>query len=799
MLEYSNTRTLECSNARTLERSNVRKLATLNTETRMNTHFKILLLVLLAACVGRAASAQDTDAMMERFKQHVQAQQYVEAIEVGERLLSLYSEPSDADVEVVINLGYCYKNLGDYNRAIEYYSMKPRYWESNKLVGDCYLALGDIDMALCYYNQVDYALLLGEIAQGFADRGDYDHAIEFVEKAKQRGDLDDDRGWGINQSLAYYYFAKGDSARAYTNILLAATKLQPIILRGLRLRTAASRASYWGEYSSLFQHDLPVIACVSGHPLAARYVYDLSALFAKGMLLSTDTEFDRLVDGSGDSEAIEAKKELLALRSRIKSINEQHGLWDRDLLDSLNSRCDSLEEELLLFLWEQHDAMGDFTQDLKVTWKDVRARLGAGDLAIEFFELPVADYKLYIALTIRPGYSSPKMTVLCDNRQLEAEASQAYTTQDLSWHIWGQLAAAGELDTTVRNIYFSPCGQLHTVAIESLPHWDKAGTMVSDEYNIYRLSSTRELVISHPALEASGAAVYGGIRYETNVQAMGVVSAHAGQPSVDSRSFFRPAQQGFADARGIYWSELAGTRIEANEVNKKLRSQGIEVNLKTDAWASEASFKALSGQRIRLMHIATHGFYWSDSTTRQVSRDHMLAFTRAAGDNGVADEQAMTRTGLLFTGAANTFRPDVTVPDSIEDGVLTAHEVAQLDLRGLDLLVLSACQTGLGEIGGDGVFGLQRGFKKAGAQTIIMSLWKVNDLATRDMMIRFYTNYIDKGMSKHEAFVDAQRWIKHCDEVEHKYDYSDPDKLLSPDDYRRRFPHWAAFIMLDGE
>lgn len=167
----------------------------------------------------------------------------------------------------------------------------------------------------------------------------------------------------MNQYLAHYYFAKGDSALAYTNILLAATKLQPIILSSFRLRTAAERASYWGLYSSLFQHDLPLIAYISGHPLAARYVYDLSALFAKGMLLSADTEFDRLVDDSGDSEAIEAKKDLQEVRSRIKSINEQHGLWGRDQLDSLNSLRDSLEQELLLFLWEQHDALGDFTQD----------------------------------------------------------------------------------------------------------------------------------------------------------------------------------------------------------------------------------------------------------------------------------------------------------------------------------------------------------------------------------------------------------------------------------------------------
>ena len=151
----------------------------------------------------------------------------------------------------------------------------------------------------------------------------------------------------------------------------------------------------------------------------------------------------------------------------------------------------------------------------------------------------------------------------------------------------------------------------------------------------------------------------------------------------------------------------------------------------------------------------------------------------------VIEDDALTRSGLYFAGADNVILNGLSaVPDSIDDGRLTAAEIAQLDLRGLDMVVLSACQTGLGEITGDGVFGLQRGFKKAGAQTIVMSLWKVDDEATTEFMTTFFENMkIDRDghpLNKHEAFKEAQSKLKRD-----KDKYSDPYC-------------WAAFVMLDG-
>ena len=116
-----------------------------------------------------------------------------------------------------------------------------------------------------------------------------------------------------------------------------------------------------------------------------------------------------------------------------------------------------------------------------------------------------------------------------------------------------------------------------------------------------------------------------------------------------------------------------------------------------------------------------------------------------------------------------------------DDGILTAYEISQMNLTGLNLVSLSACETGLGDITGDGVFGLQRGFKKAGANSILMSLWKVDDEATCLLMTEFYKKWIGEGKTKHDALEFAKQMVR-----SHKEKGWDDPK------------YWAAFILLDG-
>jgi CHAT domain-containing protein len=193
----------------------------------------------------------------------------------------------------------------------------------------------------------------------------------------------------------------------------------------------------------------------------------------------------------------------------------------------------------------------------------------------------------------------------------------------------------------------------------------------------------------------------------------------------------------------------------------------------SDASATEESFKMLSGSGIQILHIGTHGFYESEGDMENAGYKFYTAASQQTDE-----DKALSCSGLLFAGANSALNPKRVneIPEGADDGILTAKEISRLDFSGLDLVVLSARQTGLGEVTGEGVFGLQRGFKKAGAQTIVMSLWKVADEPTQLLMIEFFKN-LTAGQSKRAAFLAAQQTVRA------KY----PNPL-----------YWAAFVMVDG-
>jgi CHAT domain-containing protein len=171
--------------------------------------------------------------------------------------------------------------------------------------------------------------------------------------------------------------------------------------------------------------------------------------------------------------------------------------------------------------------------------------------------------------------------------------------------------------------------------------------------------------------------------------------------------------------------------------------------------------------------LATHGFFLEDIEQKPEDRERVQ---RLGGGGQKAAENPLLRSGLILAGG--NFAWSGAPIDGVEDGILTADEIARLNLTGTALVVLSACQTGLGDVNNsEGVFGLQRAFKLAGVETLIMSLWEVNDRATAQLMSAFYDQWLS-GKSKQEAFKAAQR------QVRANARYADPY-------------FWAAFVLMD--
>ena len=197
-------------------------------------------------------------------------------------------------------------------------------------------------------------------------------------------------------------------------------------------------------------------------------------------------------------------------------------------------------------------------------------------------------------------------------------------------------------------------------------------------------------------------------------------------------------------------SDLPGTEEEINAINQLIEKSDAQCKVLLKDDAKEGAVKANLNKE--LVHIATHGFFMEEE--KAPSKDPMLS------------------SGLLLAGVSNAHG---TVGE--EDGVLTAYEIMNLGLNDLEMVVLSACETGLGEIAsGEGIYGLQRAFFVGGAEAVVMSLWKVDDEATKDLMTIFYKDYLKNG-NKREAFLNAQRKIKKK--------YKDPI-------------FWGAFVMLGG-
>jgi CHAT domain-containing protein len=222
------------------------------------------------------------------------------------------------------------------------------------------------------------------------------------------------------------------------------------------------------------------------------------------------------------------------------------------------------------------------------------------------------------------------------------------------------------------------------------------------------------------------------------------------------------------DERG-HWNYLPGTKTESQNIFSLLTSNNISSTLLQEKEANEESFKSLSGHSPQIIHLSTHGFFLD--TTDKVKKNPFMNNIGSYSEK----EDKLIRTGVLLAGANNVWCGKNQVV-GIEDGILTADEISRLDLSGTKLVVLSACETAKGQVDEiDGVLGLQRGLKKAGVGSILMSLWKVSDVVTSILMTQFYEN-IGKGQNSRESLKNAAQKVKE------QY----------PDPY-----YWASFVMLD--
>ncbi|MBX7168846.1 MAG: CHAT domain-containing protein [Pirellulales bacterium] len=322
----------------------------------------------------------------------------------------------------------------------------------------------------------------------------------------------------------------------------------------------------------------------------------------------------------------------------------------------------------------------------------------------------------------------------------------------------------------VRTVYLALEGQLHLLPFASLV--DQPGHYLIESLQIATLSTGRDL-LREPAAKGTRTLVLAGPNYDLSVEGR----VQAWQATEKDGVFEQAASPDLAlrsappDAtRGLRWSALAGATNEAHAVEQALAGSPFgPVELLTGDRALEESLKHVNSPRI--LHIATHGFFLTQqSTTDSTSEVRGASEDASAGDDTDAERGArglvrlrsvsnpLLRSGIVLAGANDL---DEAGAGGVEDGWVTAEEVSQIDLAGTELVVLSACETGLGDIrGGEGVFGLRRALVHAGAQSVVTSLFSVPDEETQQLMSRFY-RYLATGHSKLAALNQAQLDLLH--------------------------------------
>ena len=525
------------------------------------------------------------------------------------------------------------------------------------------------------------------------------------------------------------------------------------------------RENYW-DTAIRYIHKTTSLAYGMGKPHALQNrnfsmeTYN-ALLLSKGLLLNVSTGFENFVEEYGSEEAVELlydKKRLLADGGS-------------------RAEVDSLDYAMIAALAK--DDIRYTIPELKISWRDVQAALQEDDLAIEFYRTATKEYG---AVLLRKNWKQPKLVSLKDHiscgkkvymlddaLRICKDSMQTIKGYDeLYWRvgkvIWDDRIVAHFPGTEKGKVYFSADGLLQVIGIEYLPFVkpsEERYVTVAELYNMNRLSSTRVLAMEDYGNDEFTATLFGGLAYRmTNKSMEAEAKKHPRQRGLDYTQLY--SREGAA----VVIEPLPNTLKEVDEISDVINNNKGKAQKYVEEKGVEEAFKSLSGDSPQVLHVATHGFYIPQSAGGAAHLNEM--------------DNSLKRTGLLLAGAHRAYIAHER-PQKSEDGILSAYEISQLDLNRVELAVLSACETGLGDITYDGVAGLQRGFKMAGTRSLLMSLWKVDDKATYYLMTEFYRNWIERKMDKTLALKRAQHSLR---------THKEHPEWRSP-------KFWAAFILLD--
>lgn len=415
---------------------------------------------------------------------------------------------------------------------------------------------------------------------------------------------------------------------------------------------------------------------------------------------------------------------------------------------------------------------------LEYKWNDIQKRLKPKQCAIEFIQYEKDGRQNMAALVLKQtgkplfvSLTSPDEILSIAGNAMQSTArnnkDKLYEDSKLHELVWTD--NLNKALTGMNRVYFAPDGYLHRLAIEYMPP--------VESYEMYRLSSTRRLMDAPATLASTAPALFvGGVNYDLD-------KAPGNEVENDASAYMNYIGKSFPKL-----SESSNEATSICEMRNNDRDTLIVASK-----ASENVFKNLASQYESIL-VSTHGDFCSSNP---IPTDIKTS----------EEDETMSQNIIAFAGVNSYLHDKNFNADNHYDGLLSAKELSQLDLSKCKLFTISACQSALGHISSDGVFGLQRGLKNAGVDVMLLSLWNVNSDATSLLMEFFYSN-LGKGLSVRRAFASARKellTIQPKDNISEVTYVFDPAAMCSrpaePERGRQSFnaPQYAdAFIMIDA-
>jgi CHAT domain-containing protein/tetratricopeptide (TPR) repeat protein len=703
-----------------------------------------------------------------------------EAIKYGERALAIrkqMGEESNKYANQLLDLSSCYLKENMVNKSIEYGEKAKQIYYVLNGKNDFY-ATALHTLAQCYYKikkdsiADKYAIEAYEIRKRKLDESHPELASSLLDMSyiymrnnedeksleclKRASNILNNNGSWLNKQL----FINMETVIVSMAVKNKFNELLPFvneyvinvkksIKNNYRNFSFINRNYYWQYYNDILLDVFYVSTCIQlkNNPEAAKIAYNI-ALLSKGCLLTSQREIENNIRNNPDTELRKKLQLLNDLRDKYNKVDE---LLSKD---SLLARIEILEREIVLAASNNNS----FKFSIEYSWEDIQEELSENDVAIEFFNSKTT----YYALLVRKGWTEPKCIELFNNKITDniidslSRNGKLYKNESRLPYI----LTFNKIEQYLNNgdrIYFSPSGILHKINLEWLT--DSIGNSLNNKYEFHRLLSTRLLKSKEKDVTNPKIVLYGNLKYSVDPEEM-IIRSNSYKNILDSIYNDVTIRAG--------WHELPETKQEIYDINKLFQENKIQTRIYENSDGNEESFKNLPIDKYTIIHLATHGFFIDNYNKNQKLTDSY--------------NFSLNNSGIILSGAQTAWAND-SIPLGIEDGVLLSEEISSMDLSTVDLVVLSACETALGNINNDGVWGLQRAFKLAGVNSLIMSLWKVDDFSTRILMCEFYKNYL-RGKSKSESLLEAQRFVK---------DYEDEDgNKIFEDPY-----FWAGFILLD--